>query len=170
MGFLSSNSFMSAGFTSFSNFSRRRTLPLGRFSAFLAGAASIFFSLASLSAICFSSHGFRFNGFVRSSIFSFEYRVSNFENRKLLVHRGAAMFADAHLAVALRLVSDARGLAARGANQLHVGDVDPAFLFRDTALGLALLGLHGLLHHHDVLDQDLPFIRENAQNAPLLAF
>src|SRR3954447_17519276 len=99
MGFLSSNSFMSAGFTSFSNFSRRRTLPLGRFSAFLAGAASVFFSLASLSAICFSSHGFRFNGFVRSSVWFC-----------LLVHRGAAMFADAHLAVALHLVSDARWL------------------------------------------------------------
>src|SRR5882724_3784809 len=80
------------------------------------------------------------------------------------------MFADAHLAVALDLVSDARRLTARSADQLHVRDVDTALFFGDTTLGLALLCLYGLLHHHHVLDQDLAFAGEYAQNAPLLAF
>src|SRR3954468_5194410 len=123
MGFLSSNSFISTGFTSFSNFSRSRTAPFD-FWAFFSGAASIFFSLASLSAIFFSSHGFRFNGFVRSSI--------DF----LLVHRRVALLTNAHFAVALDLVSDARRFAARSADQLNIRDIDTALLLGDPALGL----------------------------------
>jgi hypothetical protein len=83
--------------------------------------------------------------------------------------RLAALLANADALIAIDFVAHARG-AAVGANQGYVGDVDGCFMLRDAAPGvLPGLGRDRLFDHVNVFDQDSSRVREDAQDALLLA-
>src|SRR5215472_6026823 len=74
------------------------------------------------------------------------------------------------MAVAVHRVGDTRRPLARGANQHHIAKVDGALLLGNAPLDVALrIGAHILLHHHDVLHQDLTLGRHHAKHAAFLA-
>ncbi len=88
---------------------------------------------------------------------------------KLFIQRRSALLAHPDFAIALHFVPNPHRPASR-TNQLHVRVRDPAFLFGNAALDVALrIRTHVLLHHHHVLYQQLVIVGKHAQHAPFLA-
>src|SRR6266478_3027634 len=89
----------------------------------------------------------------------------------LLVQGAAATLAGAHLgAVRQNVVSDARVLAAIGADHHNVGNVDACFLFDNATLDvLAGIGAGVALHDGHVLDDHGVFLGVDAKHAAALA-
>ena len=67
------------------------------------------------------------------------------------------------------LMANTGALAALGADELDVGDVDRHLLVDDAALLTGSVGLDGLLGDGDALDDDLALGRQRAQDDALLA-
>src|SRR5438445_9959613 len=67
-------------------------------------------------------------------------------------------------------MTDSHRPASR-ADQLDIRERDAALLLRDPALYVTLrVGTHVLLHQHDVFDQNLVVVREQAQDTAFIAF
>src|SRR5579864_3418654 len=75
------------------------------------------------------------NRFISAGITSLRYRSRNRLMAALFLQRGAAAAADSHFgAVGHQLMAHPGVLAARGAEQQHVGNLNGGFLFHDAAL------------------------------------
>src|SRR4051812_6097959 len=144
MGLSTLNSFISAGATSLWNLS---------------------FSRGVSFALCRAASGARCSSCCAPPFFSF----LSFAIIQLLrfIQRRSAFPADPDFAVSAYFMSNAHRPTG-GAHQLHLGDGNRALLLGDSTFRF-LRGTEVLLHHHHVLDQDLPFVGEYAQHASLLA-